>query len=123
MLETLPEQMRLYHQDEIHDLVAETDAVYDEVKVAQEAQRYGISTEEFRRRRQEAQEECDLNKALDGSTTVVALYKVCRPAVLWGLTESVYIRRNESVPNLCGHLRGSDAQEIRECRIAVMRGL
>ena len=122
MLETLPEQMRVYHQDEIHELVAETDAVYDEMRVAEEAQRYGISTEEFRRRRQEAQQVCDLNRVLDGSTDAVALYEICRPAVFWGLTESVYLRRNESVPSHCGHLRESDPQEIRECRISVMRG-
>lgn len=37
MLEIVPESMRLYRGAEIHKLVAERDAVYDEMKVASDA--------------------------------------------------------------------------------------
>jgi hypothetical protein len=81
MLETPPEQMRLYRQDEIHNLVAETDAVHDEVRASLEAQRYGISTDEARRRRQDADEECNL---LGEDVQSVQSFLECRDAVMRG---------------------------------------
>lgn len=81
MLETLPEQMRLYRQNEILELVAETDAVQDEVRTSLEAQRYGISTDEARRRRQDADEECDL---LGEDVRAVQSFLECRDALMRG---------------------------------------
>lgn len=127
MLETLPEQMRLYREDDIHELVAEKDAVYDEIEVSRNAQLYGLSTDDYRRRSHDAEQKCDLNRFNYPGGGIA--WDNCRRAVLWGLSQSIYLRRNESVPARCGYL-AADAnkraelreQEVRECRIIVMRG-
>lgn len=127
MLETLPEQMRLYREAEIHELVAERDAVYDEVEAARNARFYGVPTDEFRRRRQEADEECNISKFIDRlsdfTPEIGIRYETCERAVLWGLTQSVYLARIASIPTRCDHLaKRNDPQPFIECRIAVMSG-
>lgn len=129
MLETIPENTRLYHKEEIYELVAERDSAYDEIDVARNARYYGISTDEYRRRKQEASVQCDLNKFIDISSDVApaVLWQNCASAVLWGLSQSVYLRRNESVVRLCKHhlsTQSTDQRdaEIQEFRITVMRG-
>ncbi|MDA0995106.1 MAG: hypothetical protein O3A13_15945, partial [Proteobacteria bacterium] len=128
MLETLPEQMRLYHKAEIYDLVAKRDAVYDEIEVARYARHHGISTDEYRRRDQEADSECDFDEFNYRGGGID--YEVCRSAVRSGLSRSVYRRRIESIASICGHLlsdeRLSTDQGItkaNECRLDVMRGV
>jgi hypothetical protein len=126
MLETVPESMHLYYGDEIHELVAERDTVYDEIKVAEDARHYGVSTQEYRQRDQEVRVECDLNRFIDVSRGL-ELWKICEEAIRWGLRESVYLRRRDSFRGHCGHVLSiADANEreaeILECRIAVMRG-
>lgn len=126
MLETVPESMRLYYGDEIHELVAERDAVYDEIQVAEDARYYGVSTQEYRRRDQEAAGKCDINKFIN-EFQGLERWDLCRRATRWGLSESVYRNRNHSVRGHCKHLLSiADANEreaqILECRIAVMRG-
>lgn len=127
MLETLPEQMRLYREAEIHELVAERDAVYDEMEIARNARIYGVPTDEYRRREQEADEVCDIGKFIDDLSEFTAeigiRYENCQRAVLWGLTESVYLRRIEAVASRCDQLRrDDDPSEFLECQISVMRG-
>lgn len=127
MLETLPEQMRLYQESDIHELVAERDAVYDEVEASRMAHYYGTSTDEYRRRKHEASEECDLNKFLYPGGAIAQ--DICERAMLWGLTQSVFLRRRDSISERCGHLATAtngrnESHEARlyECRQAVMRG-
>lgn len=127
MLETLPEQMRLYREAEIHDLVAERDAVYDEVEAARNARIYGTPTDEYRRRQQEADRECDIGKFINSLSEFTAEIGIrqenCERAILWGLTQSVYFSRVASVPSRCDNSRKrGDPQSFLDCRIAVMRG-
>ena len=127
MLETLPEQMRLYDGEEIHELVAKRDAVYDEMEAARNATFFGVSTDEYRRRQQEADRECDIGKFIDDlsefTEDVGARWENCERAILWGLTESVYLRRIQSVPTRCAQMREAGSLDgYRKCRISVMRG-
>jgi hypothetical protein len=132
MLETIPENMRLYREEEVYELVAERDPVYDEMEVASSARYYGVSTDEYRRRNQEAVSECDLNDFVDSraDSAPAVLWQNCKRAALWGLSQSVYLRRNDSVAEICRAYwaslsgEGVNQQEaVRECRIAVMRGV
>jgi hypothetical protein len=54
MVNTPPSEVRIYHYD-ITSLVPLTDPLFDEVKVARLARRFGITTEEFRKREQAAE--------------------------------------------------------------------
>lgn len=129
MLETLPEQIRLYRGSEIHELVAERDPIYDEMEAARNARFHGVSSDEYRRRSQEADSECDLLRDFKYPGGYLD-FENCKNAILWGLSRSVYSRRIDAVPDRC---RGSAeafldstpeerAANFRDCRIAVMRG-
>src|SRR5690606_33045361 len=62
MLNTPPATMRIYNTVEIHEIVAKSDPTYDELRVSQQARRYGINTDEFRRRHADAERSCTASR-------------------------------------------------------------
>ena len=139
MLNTPPSTMRIYRKKEIYELVTETDPIYDEWKVARQARKYGITTDEFRRRDAEAQQTCvpsrlgfsraPVSGSEESSAYDDAVYE-CEEAIHWGLSRSVYLRRKESIHGYCGHYRSDEdlshdqrVTKYRECRINVMRNV
>ena len=135
MINTPPGAMRVFDGAEIIDLVPERDPMSDELRVAHDAAWYGLSTDEYRRREAESDDQCTL---VDGR---LAELKNCREAVHWGLSRSVYLQRVGIMWDRCvqaNALTDKDRAawrasgrddlehpleiEARECRIAVMQG-
>jgi ATP-dependent protease ClpP protease subunit len=84
MVNTEPSQMIVYKYANYTTLVPLRDPVYDEVRVAREARKYGITTSDYRQREQETKR-CGI--IFDDKS------KTCAEALKWGLSESVYLER------------------------------
>jgi hypothetical protein len=94
MVNTPPETVRVFYQEEITSLVPEFDMVYDELRTAAWAKRRGLTTEEFRRRSAEAERRCfPLEDATEASD--------CMGATLWGLSGSVFKQRKSIATERC----------------------
>lgn len=119
---TPPSEMRRYHREAIYELVPTTDATHEEVEVAKNAERYGLTTDEYRRREAEAERECEAMKFNDVTVEVLpsVLYE-CRQAIYWGLSRLVYQQRRSEAVERCN--RGnSTPEEAEQCGVAVMKG-
>src|SRR5690606_4098089 len=95
---------------EIELLVPVHDAIYDEQMVARYASAFGLSTEEYRRRRLEADQHCDINLILriDSDTPPIIRHENCQQAIYWGLSQSLYEHRSMIADETCGFLRPLD---------------
>lgn len=124
MINTPPNDMRLFVGDEILPLVPINDPIYDEVEVAKAARRFGVDVEELRRRTVEANRACaEPGSALDESELAGAYRRhfECRHAIFWGLDRSTYLRRQQLARELCTTDSAAASQSER-CTREVMRG-
>ena len=89
MLNTPPEEMLVFRGDGIYKLVPKSDPLWDEIQTSYSARRYGISTDEYRRR--------------DASANKCALedYVFCTEAAKWGLSVDVYRSRDQVRSERC----------------------
>lgn len=131
MINTPPSTMRTYRTDEIYELVAQRDPMYDELQVAQNARDYGIATDEYRRRHAEARQSCVATRlgfsrfqvpgSEEFSASSSAVYE-CKQAIYWGLSRSVYRNRYNDAIERC-NAGDPTPDEVQECGIQVMQGL
>jgi hypothetical protein len=82
MINTEPSNTILYRYEDIKALVSETDAKYDEIQTSYRARLRGVDTAEIRRREMDAKQ---------------CTNYVCSDAVLWGLSEDVYRKRDTKI--------------------------
>jgi len=83
MINTEPSKMLIYTGSEYEKLVPKLDPTYEEIQVALEARRYGVTTSEMRARKAEA-ERCPHQPGKDGSISFD-----CDDAIKWGLSLDV----------------------------------
>lgn len=131
MLNTSPASMRVYRTDEIYELLGRTDPLYDELQVAEVARSYGTTTDEYRRRRAEAERSCAASRLgfpryMDAGSEELAAYSAarheCQQAIYWGLSQSVYRDRYNDAVERCSAGEPTP-DEVQECGIRVMQGL
>ena len=85
MVNTEPSQMVIYKWDSTK-LVPSYDPVYQEVSISYRARQYGVTTAEMRRRESDVDNKC----------YIIGMRSYpCSEAMLWGLSESVYLERAE----------------------------
>jgi hypothetical protein len=106
MLNTAPENMRVFAGNDILNLVPATDAVFDEILVAHEARAYGVSTEEMRQRQKYADDNCA--RAADINS--------CEQPILWGLSNEVFTERSTDAD---AHCKMSDAGSLKVSELPV----
>lgn len=116
MINTPPESMRLFHGDEILQLVPVDDPVSDELEVAKHARRFGLAVDELRRRALEASRVCQISNGRS-----VDEYDDCRQAVFWGLSLSNYQSRYRIAQEIC-ETGPRTAEQRYACIRDVMRG-
>ena len=94
MVNTPPEGMRMFDEEEITSLVPEFDLVYDELRTASWARQRGLTTAEYRRRWAEVERLCfQLEDESESSD--------CSDATLWGLSVSLYKQRKVAAAERC----------------------
>jgi hypothetical protein len=86
MVNTEPSQIIIYNERNYEKLVPRRDPVYDEIRISYEGRKYGISTSEYRQREQEKKRPIWDSK-----------WETCAQALLWGLSESVYLERKDEL--------------------------
>jgi hypothetical protein len=113
-----PGEMRILSPDELDLFLPTMDPVYEEQRVTSSAQIYGISNFEYRIRKKQVDEKCDLNEE----------WVNCEGAILWGLTPEEYLVRKALSRKIClegtldrSALRVPPGLSRRDCRIYVMR--
>jgi hypothetical protein len=119
MVNTPPSEVRVYHH-EIHSLVPETDPLFDEVKVARQARRYGITTDEYRRREQVTAEFCDiedLERRGPGDVDPVALFLGCRELMYRGISQAEYQADSKAAWERCA---GRAKETLGACWLEVI---
>lgn len=97
MINTPPESMQLFYNDEIEAVVPPTDPIYDEIQVAYNARSYGITTEEFRRRDALIFEACKHHF----NTNQYSSSYICTESFYWGLSEYVFEQRMNEADKQC----------------------
>jgi hypothetical protein len=101
MVNTEPTRMKLYVDAEIQRIVPMDDPTDDEIITSDEAVRYGVSTAESRRRNFEMQR-CSATPQLPhGWMPGDGPARVCAEAIMWGLSESVFTRREKEAEEKC----------------------
>jgi hypothetical protein len=125
MVNTEPSQIIIYKEGNYENLVPRRDPVYDEIRISYEARKYGVSTSEYRQREQETKR---CGPIWDSK------WETCAKALLWGLSESVYLERKakgscdltfeEAVKKVPRKLQGDDPVTLRleTCRRNIMLG-
>jgi hypothetical protein len=103
MVNTEPSQIRKYRSD-YETIIPATDPVYQEIEIAYDARRRGITTAEMRQREKDG-ESCPVGNLKRTS--------LCRDAVSWGLSERVYQARRSKVEAECS-LREEERKVLRE---------
>jgi len=99
MVNTLPENMRLFSQSDIEELVPVKDPLYDELYIARQARQYGATTEEYRRRDNMWQIQCSINdKRFEKNDK---LLEDCIEATRWGLSINLYRDRLAKAQTKC----------------------
>ncbi|HEY1615392.1 MAG TPA: hypothetical protein VGF97_17050 [Rhizomicrobium sp.] len=95
MVNTDPVGMRVYAKKEIESLVPENDPIHDELVIAYWSRVYGISTEEYRRRRALADATCWTDGGTGTSPGLRGLdaSQSCTLATYWGLPMPVFATR------------------------------
>jgi hypothetical protein len=105
MVNTEPAEMLVFDSENYTTMIPKDDPLYQEIQTSYAARRFGVSTAEMRLRERKAQE-CLINPKLLGSSPDVAdkskreLEKSghewsCFQAVLWGLSEPVFLARSD----------------------------
>ena len=133
MINTPPSIMRTYRSDEIYELVAGTDPMYEELQVAQNARNYGTTTDEYRRRDAEAEQACvpsrlgfsryiDFDSPKREQIAYISASLDCKEAIYWGLSRTVYRNRHDDAIERC-NAGDPTPDEVQECGIQVMQGL
>jgi hypothetical protein len=90
MLNTPPEGMLVFKADEIYKLVPKSDPLWDEITTSYSARKYGISTDEYRRRDASIADKCAIKD-----------FSFCSEAVKWGLSVDVYRSREQVRSERC----------------------
>ncbi len=99
MVNTQPTKMKLYLDAEIQRIVPMNDPIDDEIITSYEAVLYGVSTAEIRRRSFEMQR-CSAQLPHGWMPGEGPEY-VCATAIMWGLSESVFTRREKEAEETC----------------------
>jgi hypothetical protein len=92
MMNTDPENVRIFEGSDILQIVPKQDPLYNEAVVAHDARGYGLTTQEYRRRAT-ASLSC-------GPYTIPGLDD-CSRAMLWGLSAQDYQDRNKQTQGVC----------------------
>src|SRR5258708_27182403 len=100
MVNTEPTKMKLYLGAEIQRIVPMNDPTDDEIITSDEAVEYGVSTAEIRRRNFERQR-CSAELFPHGIMPAEGPEYVCATAIMWGLSESVFTRREKEAETTC----------------------
>ena len=87
IVNTEPSKMTIYRIDDYAKLVPEKDAVFQEIQIAYDARRYGLTTFEMRQRDLDAEGCWKIGRATAEVTT-------CQEAIRWGLSERLYRERS-----------------------------
>lgn len=114
MINTEPSKMLIYTGSDYEKLVPKLDPTYEEIQVALEARRYGVTTSEMRARKAEA-ERCPHQPGKDGSISFD-----CDDAIKWGLSLDVYQRRMKETKNV-GSARNNTGVTRNVTRITKLR--
>ena len=107
MVNTEPSKMAIYRTDDYANLVPATDPVFQEIQIAYDARRYGVTALEMRQREQDA-ETCFRRPSSEILT--------CQWAINWGLSERVY--RERSAKTTACELGDEDSRVL----LALLRG-
>jgi hypothetical protein len=102
MMNTEPSKLIRYRDREFQTLFPKEDPVHEEVRVAQEARRHGITTSEYRRRWAECCDLCDKDKSFHEFD--------CGEAFMWGLGSNapVYYERKRKAAERCSFTTNYD---------------
>ncbi|HET7084139.1 MAG TPA: WG repeat-containing protein [Rhizomicrobium sp.] len=101
MVNTDPANMRVYLKKEIEPLIPEYDPLYSEVITAYWARVYGVSTEEYRRRKASADANCWTNNTGQSGVNGLSSAQVCAFATFWGLPEPIFEARIVQAMQTC----------------------
>jgi hypothetical protein len=89
MVNTEPSKVAIYNGKDIQILVPVLDPTYEEIQIAYQARRYGVTTSEMRLRLQEMRN-CTMADSVN-----------CIGAATWGLSPRVYVERAKKVRREC----------------------
>jgi hypothetical protein len=92
MVNTDPSKVAIYKGKEFEKLVPVVDPTHEEVEMSYQARQYGVTTSEMRRRRQDM---------FDCKNLAFPHNIDCIGAAVWGLSERVYLEREETVKKQC----------------------
>jgi len=92
MMNTDPENVHTYDSNTIQELVPEQDPLYNEARVAHDARRFDLTTQEYRQRAKES---------LSCGTYVIPGLDDCSSAILWGLSVQTFQDRNKKIQAAC----------------------
>ena len=99
LVNTEPAKIKLYKAAEIQRIVPMNDPTYDEVITSHDAVSYGVSTAEIRARNVERQR-CP-GQTPEGFTPATGPEHVCAEAIMWGLSEGLFTRREGEAEKTC----------------------
>lgn len=118
-----PEEVQFLSKDETASYgLYSTDPVEQEVHDADDADRRGISKQDYYRRIAEAKQMCPPWPKDDNQAEIEKRFN-CRQAVTWGLSPSEYERRRGRVMTACKDIFKSSGEEAwRSCVRDVMQG-
>ena len=92
MVNTEPSKVAIYNGRDIQNLVPEADPTFEEIQIAYQARRYGVTTSEMRLR----------HKDMDNCEKLVFPDNLnCMGAAAWGLSPRVYVERYKKVSREC----------------------
>ncbi len=113
MMSIPPERVKILSLDELENYrLSGTDASFDEKRTNDQAQFYGITSAEFRKRDMEAEKRC-------GRVRADQRWTQCRQAVIWNISEAEYARKQNLVSARCD---GMPKSSRIECVLKIMRG-
>jgi hypothetical protein len=113
MMSIPPERVKILSLDELDNYrLSGTDASFDEKRTNDQAQFYGITSAELRKREMEAERRC-------GRARADQKWTQCWQAVIWNISEADYVRKGHLVSARCD---GMPKSSRIECVLKIMRG-
>ena len=96
MIITPPDDIKIFHGEEIFELVPREDPVVEARSIERQAKRYGITPKEYRRRDARVDAKCG-TYTLSMTDSEAQYQWYCRRATLWGISIENYIKHLEDV--------------------------
>ena len=101
MFNTEPSAIEIYRGDESEKIVPHTDPTYDEIATSNQAQQYGVTTSEIRRRESLWNSTCATFFPYQGSGDRKKFVD-CYLSIMWGLSVEDYRSRSAKATAKCG---------------------